>query len=494
LLAALSLLAACSTQQEMTLTVEELGTVSFPNSGMKEAQQPFLRGVMLLHVFRYEEAALSFRRAQAADPSFALAYWGEAMTYHRPLLDERLRRPALQALSRLAATPEERRARAASERERDWLYAAEMLFGPEEPLAGEEAYREAMKALSEKYPEDTEARVFRALARLGPSGNAVEAAADVAAALEPVLAEHPDHPGAWHYLALAYARPGLGGRGLAHARAYALTNPEAPSPLHAISTILLANGAWDEAVATAEPALRLHDEQLRDVGRAEAFCDPYVAALQYAYLMSGRTADAEALLERCQEHVQGGRSRPSEAAYYLAMRARQVLDTGDWASAGERWVADVGQAAWARVPYDFVTAYAALRSGDHGRAAAFLRPLERLGASGDVPPQDRLLIEMLDAALLFDEERGEDAEARLRQIIAAEDELDGDAYAPATLLPARELLAEALIGQGRAAEATTLLQEALVRTPGRTPVRAALARAATSRVAPAPSDVPPAAP
>ena len=62
-----------------------LGSVTFANSGAPAAQAPFLRGMALLHSFEYEDAAESFRAAQHADPAFALAYWGEALTYSKLL-------------------------------------------------------------------------------------------------------------------------------------------------------------------------------------------------------------------------------------------------------------------------------------------------------------------------------------------------------------------------------------------------------------------------
>src|ERR1041385_2968032 len=66
----------------------QLGTITFPNSGKPEAQQAFLRGVAALHSFWYEEAADAFREAELIDPDFALAYWGEAMTYNHPIWGE----------------------------------------------------------------------------------------------------------------------------------------------------------------------------------------------------------------------------------------------------------------------------------------------------------------------------------------------------------------------------------------------------------------------
>src|SRR5687768_17754361 len=84
----------------------DLGRVDFPTSGKPEAQAHFLRGVAALHSFWYDEAADAFRDAQKADPGFALAYWGEAMTYHHPIWSEQEGDAAKAALERLAPTPE----------------------------------------------------------------------------------------------------------------------------------------------------------------------------------------------------------------------------------------------------------------------------------------------------------------------------------------------------------------------------------------------------
>src|SRR5687767_6131793 len=60
-----------------------LGTVDFPTSGSPAAQSHFLYGVAALHSFWYEEALEAFARAAKVEPNFSMAYWGEAMCYHR---------------------------------------------------------------------------------------------------------------------------------------------------------------------------------------------------------------------------------------------------------------------------------------------------------------------------------------------------------------------------------------------------------------------------
>ena len=179
--------------------IEGLGSLHFPNSGAAQAQDPFLRGVLLMHSFEFEPAAEAFRAAQEADPDFALAYWGEAMTYNHPLWQEQDRDAALDALGRLGATPEERAAKAGTERERLYLEAIETLYAPTgSKTARDQRYMEAMRRLLEAYPEDDEARAFYALSILGSRDGSRDFATYMraAATVQPVFDANPDHPGA----------------------------------------------------------------------------------------------------------------------------------------------------------------------------------------------------------------------------------------------------------------------------------------------------------
>src|SRR5579872_5426226 len=80
---------AAGAQSSRPITVGGYGTVDFPTSTRSTiAQREFSRGVLLLHLFHYDEAADAFRQAEHADSSFAMAYWGEAMTDTHPVWDE----------------------------------------------------------------------------------------------------------------------------------------------------------------------------------------------------------------------------------------------------------------------------------------------------------------------------------------------------------------------------------------------------------------------
>src|SRR5262245_65213225 len=106
-----------------------LGRISFPTSGSPRAQQSFVRGVLLLHSFEYDDAIEAFRQAQRADPAFAMAYWGEALAFNQPLWFNEDVAKARAALAKLGATAAARQAMAPTERERLYLDAVEKLYG-----------------------------------------------------------------------------------------------------------------------------------------------------------------------------------------------------------------------------------------------------------------------------------------------------------------------------------------------------------------------------
>jgi hypothetical protein len=96
-----------------TLGAQSRGSAAlpFPPSGSAPAQPAFLRGVLLLHSFEYDDAIASFHEAQRLDPGFALAYWGEAMCFNQTLWFNENLEKARAALARLAPTAPRDRAR-----------------------------------------------------------------------------------------------------------------------------------------------------------------------------------------------------------------------------------------------------------------------------------------------------------------------------------------------------------------------------------------------
>ena len=120
---ALALSTICAAQ------TANLGHIDFPTSGKPEAQKHFIQGMLLLHSFEYADAKEEFQAASKIDSHFAMAYWGEALTYTHPLWNQQDVSSARAALARLAPTKEARLALAPTEREKDYLRAVEALYG-----------------------------------------------------------------------------------------------------------------------------------------------------------------------------------------------------------------------------------------------------------------------------------------------------------------------------------------------------------------------------
>jgi hypothetical protein len=103
----------------------QFGKVNFPTSCEPAVQEQFELGVAKLHSFFYPDDIKTFQAVIEADPQCAMAYWGLAVSQRaNPLVppwpDENLKR-ALDAV-------EKGKALAKTERERDWLAAAEVDF------------------------------------------------------------------------------------------------------------------------------------------------------------------------------------------------------------------------------------------------------------------------------------------------------------------------------------------------------------------------------
>jgi tetratricopeptide (TPR) repeat protein len=470
-----------------------LGDVSFGNSGAAAAQDSFLAGLAQLHNFEYTAAADLFRRAQQIDPDFAMAYWGEAMTYNHPVWMEQDRGAARKALSRLAPTREARVARAKTKREQDYLRAVEILYGDADKQACDLAYADAMADLYRAYPDDPDAAAFYALALLGTAhaGRDFTLYMRAASIVEPVFRDHPNHPGAAHYLIHSYDDPVHAPLGLRAARAYAKIAPSAGHAQHMTSHIFVALGLWDDVVEANEAAVKVVDAGRAGRGQVASACGHYNFWLEYGYLQQRRFGAAKQLLANCFAAA----GRPSAAASagdgrqmldpdsslagsFAGMRLRYILDTEEWNTDVISWTVDAGSQQRTRIALEFGTGYAAARAGRQADAAGALQRLARareaLEAAAGASNMER------DAALAREWARILETQLAavtsgiagsipaLQDIAIAEDKLPIEFGPPAIDKPSYELLGEAYLAANRATEAQAAFEKALARTPERT--------------------------
>ena len=437
-----------------------LGSLTFTNSGAAAAQPDFIRGVLFLHSFEYDSAASAFRSAQHKDPRFAMAYWGEAMTYTHPVWNQQNAAAARAALARLGATRAVRAAAAGTPRERAWLDAVETLYGDESKPRRDTLYAEAMGRLASAFPDD-EARTFHALALMGLSQGVrnVPTYMRAGAIALDVFARHPDHPGAAHYVIHAFDDPTHAVLGLPAARAYSKIAPGAAHAQHMTTHIFLALGMWTDVIAQNIAALG-RDRSIWQAGH-------YSYWLHYGYLQSGDSSNASALLTALHEHLAAAPTDTRRAILATA-RAQQVVTGERWTDPSLAWRIDVPAGAQTERAVDaFARAFASLRSGD---VAAATRIAEEMGAiPGDSGHNTlpALLTSELRAALQRAAGHKPEAERMLRSVASAAAALPVDFGPPDLVKPPAELLGEWLLEDGRAGEAKSAFVASLASNPGR---------------------------
>jgi tetratricopeptide (TPR) repeat protein len=473
----------------------DLGDIDFPNSGAAEAQEAFTRAVLLLHSFEYEDAREAFREAQAIDPGFALACWGEAMTHNHPLWREQDRDAALAALARLAPTPEARREKAPTARERGYLRAVEILYGEGAKIDRDRAYSEAMADLAARFPGDLEARAFHALSILGTAEGVRDFGIYMraGAVAEEVFAANPRHPGAAHYLIHSYDDPVHAPLGLRAARVYARIAPAASHARHMISHIYVALGRWLESVDANVKSFEVSSERrARKDLEVDALNYHALHWLMYSYLQLGRFDEARAALDRMTAYARESGS-PRALWHHAAMRASFIVETGGRPAPPEMRP-DETQVAGAAADL-FASGYAAALKGDLEAAA---RAASRIGArhdgaaaghlcgqSGgysDTSKQDLAAASVLRTSLraLIAIESGavEEGLALFEEATAAEAGMPLDFGPPIIVKPSHELYGEVLLRLDRPGDARRQFETALMRAPLRSLSLAGLARAA----------------
>ena len=491
--------ATTATGQALPSPSSTSGIVHFANSGSPAAQGAFLEGLADLHNFEYDGAATQFQQAQKIDPSFAMAYWGEAMTYTHPVWAEQDRDKAVGALARLGASPQARIEKARTDREKDYMRAVEALYSEGDKASRDIAFADRMAELYTKYPDDVDAAAFYALALLGTAHEGRDFAIYMRAAaiLEPLFPSNPNHPGVAHYLIHSYDDPIHAPLGLRAARAYSKIAPASAHAQHMCSHIFVAMGMWDDVVTANEAAIRIVNEFRARLGRGPAALGHIAAWLEYGYLQQGRVKEAKKMVSDAHALASKAAStQPRKAVLdpdnsadgsYAAMRSRYLFDTEDWSGEVLELRVPRGHAE-VDITMDFADGYAAARTGKINDAKIALervrRDKEALALTLKEQPERSYSgrIEVLEQQLAatIQEAQGQARQAveALRAAATTEENLPFEFGPPFIEKPSYELMGEVLLRMNNAKDARAAFEKALARTPGRTTALAGLMHAA----------------
>ena len=450
---------------------DDVGSITFPTSGSPEAQAHFVRGIAILHSFGFKQARIEFQEAQRLDPDFAMAYWGDAMTYNHPLISEWDLETPKAVLMRLGATTEERLAKAKTDREQGFILAAEALFfGEGDTLTRRRAQMEVMRSLYERYPEDDEVAAYYALSLLssaGPAGEGHRQNVLAGAIAMGISARNPRHPGAVHYTIHAFDDPVHAPLALPAAWVFDDIAPAVSHARHMPTHIFIQHGMWqqvsdsnqsayDAAVALWEPGdMAVDMTHALDWG-------------QYGDLQLGDHERAEMWIGRMEEIYakNPGQERIIEAL--PRVKARFILETQNWATrpvtadshATELLATGIsavklGQLELAREAADRLKQMAAGMSDDD----------RSYYARNSKPTQ--IMHRSVAGMLAIAEGETDRGLAMLAEGVEIAETMRPPNGAPNPIKPVHELYGEALLAAGDAKASARLFSMSLLRTPNR---------------------------
>jgi tetratricopeptide (TPR) repeat protein len=456
-----------------------------------------------LHSFQFDEAAESCQRAQKTDPSFAMAYWCEAMSHNHPLWAQQDTAAAKAILEKIAPTLDGRLAKVKTDKEKAFLRAIDVLYySPGEKLARDIAYSNALASMYAQWPNDHEVATWYALSLLGtvrPTDRGFRRQAQAAAIAQKVFAENPKHPGAAHFIIHAFDDPDHAPLGLPAARSYASIAPAAAHALHMPSHIFVQLGMWPDArasnIAAYQAAVAVNTRMKLAEGREDFHT---LSWLQYANLMLGNIDEARRNVESAKQAADRNATSVPIRNGYLAMRARLILETEDWQSIASATggatapAAPAAHDAHAGMPvmqmpdsnvWIFITGYAAAKRGDLTTAEAAATQLrgarEKLEASQNAFTSKYVAVMEKQVSALIGFARGQkdDALKLAKEAMDIELSLPAPSGPPDPFKPAPEFYGEMLLESGRNAESIAALELSLQRTPNRTPSVKAMQRA-----------------
>lgn len=454
---------------ELNLQLDEaaVGSVNFENSCSEEVQSTFNRGVALLHSFWFAAAIETFDEVLKHDPKCAMAEWGKAMSHWgNPLgnnRDKSLLKPGAEAVDRARKLPK------GGAREWDYIDAVGLLYENYETTEDHPrsvAFEKAMEKVVEKYPDDSEAAIFYAMALNGSADltdKTYEQPLRAAKILEAAFEAQPNHPGIAHYIIHSYDVPSLAKHALPAARQYAGIAPAAPHALHMPSHTFTRLGHWQESIDTN---LRSADAALAANSPGEAL--HAIDYMTYAYLQTGQDGAAEKALKRASEVFElvkrNDRYLVAGAYAAAAVPTRFALERGDW-TAALTVPAVESPAPFVDAIVYFAHGIGAARSKDlvaAGKALANLKDAEiKLQKNAYWAGHVAIQRTIVQAWVEYASGKQESALATMQQALSLENATEKSAISPGPFAPAGEQLGELLLELKRPREALAAYQAAL---------------------------------
>jgi len=461
---------------------EQFGEVSFSLSCNYDTRETFDLAVSLLHSFEYEEAEKAFVQVLDADPDCAMAYWGVAMSIVHSLWyqsDNSYLEKGSKLLEIASKIPK-------GEREKDYLDAISVYYKDWNTVDQNTRallYEKKMEKIYNKYPDDSEAAVFYALALRASADRKDRSYKNQKKSgkiLENLFIDQPNHPGIAHYIIHNYDYPELAHLALPTARRYADIAPASSHAQHMPSHIFTRLGLWDESIqsnVSSASSARCYAEASGMAGHwsNELHAMGY---LVYAYLQKGDNVQANEQYQYMKTIYKVYPSNIAAIAYpFAAVPARIALENRQWDVAANLEFHE-SEVKWDQFPWQssllhFTRAIGSLHlknfdaSKDEIEILGTLR--QQIIDSGNEANANQVLIQMKIAQGWLDFYSGQQDSGitLLKEAVEMEDIIGVHGITPGKLIPAREFLAEMLMAMNKPQEALEVYEKNLSVNPNR---------------------------
>lgn len=466
---------------------DNLGTLHHPITTTSSlAQQYFDQGLRLVYGFNHEEAIAAFEEAAKLDPQAAMAFWGIALALgpniNAPMEKEAERR-AIEAIQKARGL-----ARGVSASEQAYIEALAKRYVATRKATRatlDKAYADAMRTLWRQYPDDPDAGTLfaEAMMDLRPwdfwtgEGKPKPGTEEFVAALERVLANHPDHPGACHYYIHAVEASKQPERALPCAERLPRLMPGAGHIVHMPAHIYLKLGKYHEAAERNQEAAKVDQAYLEGHHPHGDYADGYYSHnlhfLWASLIMEGRSAEAAKVARDLAKTITDDEARKDKwKEWYLPAPLYSLIRFGRWDELlreppppqGLRLV----DGMW-RLGRGLALAATGRLPGAEGEQFALANLTKQLKRDRSHEEQiSRTLLKISERLLAGDiaarRQRYDDAIRALKEAVKLE---DGLPYSepPHWPLPVRQYVGTVLLMAGRPAEAETAYRDDLARNP-----------------------------